>query len=52
VCSSDLRPMRVEVHPHIYLGKVQGCSSEISDATSSFSTLTGLAPTFILESNS
>lgn len=48
----DIRPMRVEVHPHIYLGKVQGCSSEISDATSSFSTLSGLAPTFILESNS
>jgi uncharacterized circularly permuted ATP-grasp superfamily protein len=48
----DIRPMRVEVHPHIYLGKVQGCSSEITDSTSSFSTLTGLAPTFILESNS
>ena len=47
--SIDIRQMRVEVHPHIYLGKVQGCSSEISDATTSFSTLSGLAPTFILE---
>ena len=43
--SIDIRQMRVEVHPHIYLGKVQGCSSEISDATTSFSTLSGLAPT-------
>jgi hypothetical protein len=48
----DIRPMRVEVHPHIYLGKVEGCSSEISDATTTFSTLTGLAPTFILEAGS
>ncbi|MCC6589926.1 MAG: circularly permuted type 2 ATP-grasp protein [Bryobacterales bacterium] len=48
----DIRPMRVEVHPHIFLGKVEGCSSEISDASSTFSTLSGLAPTLILESNS
>ena len=47
----DIRPMRVEVHPHIVLGKVEGCSSEISDAGAMFSTLSGLAPTLILESN-
>lgn len=48
----EVRNMNVEVHPHMYLGKVEGCSSEISDATSMFSTLAGLAPAFILEGNS
>jgi hypothetical protein len=45
----DLRQMEVDVQPHIFLGKVEGCSTTVSDATSSFSTLGGVAPTFILE---
>ncbi len=44
----EVREMQVEVHPHAYLGKVQGCSSWLT-AGSGFSTITGLAPTYILE---
>jgi hypothetical protein len=46
-----MRKMRIDLHPHTYLGKVHGCSSWLTAATSSgFSTLAGVAPTFILES--
>jgi len=46
----EMRNMNVDVQPHVYLGKVQGCSSWLSDASGgSFSTLAGLSPTFILE---
>ncbi len=46
----ELRDMRVDLHPHTFLGKVQGCSSWLSAADApAFSTLTGLAPAFILE---
>jgi hypothetical protein len=45
-----MKEMQVDVHPHSFYGKVHGCSSWLSIAGSqSFSTLTGLAPTFILE---
>ncbi len=45
-----MKDMQVDVHPHSFLGKVQGCSSWLSVAGSpGFSTLTGLAPTFLLE---
>ena len=45
------RDMNVDVHPHAFLGKVHGCSSRISAAGhSGFSSLSGLAPTFILDS--
>jgi hypothetical protein len=45
-----MKEMLVDVQPHAFLGAVQGCSSwlEVAGGTS-FSTLTGLAPTFILE---
>ena len=46
----ELRKMRVDVYPHSYLGKVQGCSSWLSAAgRQGFSTLSGVAPTFILD---
>lgn len=45
-----MREMEVEVHPHIYLGKVESCSTQVKDATPGFSTLAGMAPTFIVES--
>ena len=49
--SLEMRNMQVDVQPHIYLGKVHDCSSWLTDASASgFSTLAGLAPTFILES--
>jgi hypothetical protein len=45
-----MKEMQVDVHPHSFLGKVQGCSSWLSVAGSNtFSTLAGLAPTFLLE---
>ncbi len=47
--SLDMKPLRVDVHPHTMLGKVHGCSSWISAVESSrFSTLQGVAPTFVL----
>ncbi len=46
----EMQKMRVEVHPHSYLGKVQGCSSWLTAVgPSGFSTLSGVAPTFIVE---
>jgi hypothetical protein len=46
----ELREMRVDVHPHAYLGKIQSCSSWLSwGTTAGLSTSAGLAPTFILE---
>ena len=45
-----MKEMQIDVHPHSFLGKVHGCSSWLSVAGSNtFSTLTGLAPTFLLE---
>jgi hypothetical protein len=45
-----MKEMQIDVHPHSFLGKVHGCSSWLSVAGSSgFSTLAGLAPTFLLE---
>ncbi len=44
------RNLNVDVTPHSFLGKMQGCSSRLSPAAGAFSTLSGLAPTFILES--
>lgn len=46
----EMRKMRVDVSPHSYLGKVHGCSSWLTAAgTSGFSTLSGFAPTYILD---
>jgi hypothetical protein len=46
----EMQKMRIDVHPHSYLGKVQGCSSWLTAVgPSGFSTLSGVAPTFILE---
>jgi hypothetical protein len=45
----ELREMQVDVHPHAYLGKVQGCTSWISGGKSGFSSASGLAPTFIID---
>ncbi|HEX8985206.1 MAG TPA: hypothetical protein VF767_07240 [Bryobacteraceae bacterium] len=48
----EVRQMKVDLHPHAYLGKVQGCSSWLTAANGGFSTVSGIAPTFILESKS
>jgi len=47
----EMRELKVDVHPHSYLGKVQGCSSWVTaDGPAGFSSISGLAPNFILES--
>jgi hypothetical protein len=49
--SLDMREMFVDVHPHTFLGKVNGCSTWLTPADrAGFTTVAGLAPTFILES--
>ncbi|HOL70495.1 MAG TPA: circularly permuted type 2 ATP-grasp protein [Bryobacteraceae bacterium] len=46
----EVREMQVDLHPHAYLGKVQSCSSWLSARNGGgFSSVSGLAPTFILE---
>jgi len=46
-----MKDMHVEMHPHALGGKVHGISTWLSVAgTTGFSTLSGLAPTFLLES--
>jgi hypothetical protein len=48
--SLEMRPLRVDVHPHTFLGKAQSCSSWLSAVDSSrFSTLSGIVPTFVIE---
>lgn len=47
--SLEFKELQVDVHPHAYLGKVLGCSSWISAGGSSFSSMAGLVPTFILD---
>jgi hypothetical protein len=46
-----MKDMHVEMHPHSLGGKIHGVSSWLSVAgTNGFTTLSGLAPTFLLES--
>lgn len=46
----EMKNLRVDVHPHTFLGKMQGCTSYISPVDASkFSTLHGIAPTFMIE---
>ena len=48
--SLQMTEMRVDVQPHSFLGKVQGCSTWLTAVgPSGFSTTAGLAPTFILD---
>jgi hypothetical protein len=47
----EMREMNIDVHPHAFLGKVHGASTWLTPAApSNFSSLSGLAPTYILES--
>lgn len=45
-----MREMRVDVHPHSCVGRVQGCSAWLTAGSGGFSTLSGLAPAWIVES--
>jgi len=47
----EIRELQIDVHPHAYLGKVEGCSGWLSTPGSAgFSTLAGPTPIFILSS--
>jgi hypothetical protein len=49
--SIEMRDMYIDVHPHSFLGKVNGASTWVRPVgATGFSTVAGLAPTFILES--
>jgi len=45
----EMKEMRIDVHPHVCIGKVQSCSTWLTPATSGFSTAVGVTPTYILE---
>jgi hypothetical protein len=45
----EMKEMRVDVHPHVCIGKVQSCSTWLTPATSGFSTAVGVPATYILE---
>ena len=45
----EFRDLQVDVHPHAYLGKVQGCSSWVSTGKTGFSSAAGIVPTFMIE---
>lgn len=45
----DMKEMQVDVHPQMFLGKVEGCGALVSEAGSTFSTLNGIAPAYVLE---
>ena len=47
----QMREMRIDVHTHTFLGKVHGCSANLSPLSNQgFSTVAGLAPMFIIDS--
>ena len=46
----DAAKLQIDVHPHSFLGRVNGCSTMAHAVDASkFSTVAGLAPTFILD---
>ncbi|HYZ83589.1 MAG TPA: hypothetical protein VE621_04280 [Bryobacteraceae bacterium] len=46
----EMQELVVDVHPHSFLGKVEGCSTWVKPVeTRGFSSVTGLAPTFIID---
>ncbi|MFN7922574.1 MAG: circularly permuted type 2 ATP-grasp protein [Bryobacteraceae bacterium] len=45
----EMKQMAVDVHPLMLLGKTDSLSATVRDATSSFSTLVGTAPVFVIE---
>jgi hypothetical protein len=45
----EVRKMTVDTQPHMFLGEVHGCASWVSTAAGNFSTVAGIAPTFIVD---
>ncbi len=51
--SLEMRELQVDVHLHVFGGKVHGCSSWVSEAAvGGFSGISGLAPAYIIEPKS
>jgi len=48
--SMEMREMNVDVHPHMFLGEVKSCTAHLSAANSGFSTMEGVAASFLLDS--
>ena len=44
-----MKEMQVGTHPHVLGGKIQGASTWLHSGSNGFTTLSGLAPTFLLE---
>lgn len=47
--SMEMREMNVDVHPHMFLGEVKSCTAHLSAANAGFSTMEGVAASFLLE---
>jgi len=45
----EYRDVSVEVRPQLFLGELKGCSTYLSSGQGGFSTMEGIAATFILE---
>jgi hypothetical protein len=45
----EMREMKITAQPYLFSGKMDGLGAEVSDATSSFSLLSGVAPVFVIE---
>jgi uncharacterized circularly permuted ATP-grasp superfamily protein len=45
----EFKDLQVDLHPHAYLGKIQGCSSWISSGNVGFSSASGIVPTFLID---
>jgi hypothetical protein len=44
----EMREMNVDVHPHAFLGKVQSCTAQLTAGQGGFSTMEGVAATYLL----
>lgn len=47
--SMELREMNVELLPHMFLGEVKSLTAHLTAANSGFSTVEGIAPTYLIE---
>lgn len=48
--SMEYREMNVDVHPHMFLGEVKSCTTQLTAANAGFSTMEGVAATYLLDS--
>lgn len=47
--SMEMREMKIDVHPHLFLGEVKSCTAHLTAANAGFSTMEGVAATFLLD---